>query len=106
MLEQWQQEEITELVLDFANGNRTGYLDDAINELVDGYIPVYNNQIIEEWQKMPNEYDNEGAEQLGIPDPVSIINLMQLDLYVYYSELVRTYANQVIDQVGEELEYV
>jgi hypothetical protein len=49
---------------------------------------------------MPSEYDNRGADELGIPGEISIISLMQLDLYVYYSDIF----NEAITELKEELE--
>lgn len=75
-------------------------IEDNSGEFIDGYLPVYNNRIIEEWQNMPNEYDNRGADELGIPGEISIISLMQLDLYLYYSDIFY----EAIAELKEELE--
>jgi hypothetical protein len=75
---------------------------DNSGEWIDGYLPIYNNNIIEEWKDMPSEYDNRGSAELGIPGDISIIALMQLDLYLYYSDLFF----QVLDDIAEELECV
>jgi len=75
---------------------------DNSGEWIDGYIPVYNNQIIEEWQNMPGEYDDRGAEELGHMRDITIIGLMRLDLYIYYSELFF----QILDDMQKELESV
>lgn len=80
-------------------------LRDNSGEWIDGYLPIYNNKIynnkiIEEWQIMPSEYDNRGASELGIPGEISIISLMQLDLYLYYSDLWR----EALQAVESELE--
>lgn len=71
---------------------------DNSGEWVDGYLPVYNNEIIEEWQKMPSEYDNRGVEELGLPNETNIINLMSLDLYLYYGDIF----SEALDGVGSE----
>lgn len=84
------------------NGEDMESIRDNSGEWIDGYLPVYNNRIIEEWKDMPGEYDNRGAEELGIPGDISIISLMQLDLYVYYSDLFF----QVLTDIAEELESV
>jgi len=94
MLQDWQQEEIRETIGEYANEQRTGYLSDSLNELVDSYLPVYYGEIIKEWQEMPSEYDNRGAEELGASDGAGIQDLMQLDLYLYYSDQVHTYAQE------------
>ena len=57
--------------------------------LVDNYVPVYNNRVLEEWQSMPSDYDNRGSAELGHNcQELNIIHLMSADLYLYYSDLV------------------
>jgi len=75
-------------------------IEDRSGELIDSYIPVYNNRIIEEWQAMPSEYDNRGAEELGAQQGHDIISLMTLDLYLYYSDLF----SEAMEEVKEEQE--
>ena len=84
------------------NGEDMESIRNNSGEWIDGYLPVYNNNIIEEWKDMPGEYDNRGAEELGIPGNISIISLMQLDLYLYYSDVFF----QVLTDIAEELESV
>ena len=73
---------------------------DNSGEWIDNYVPIYNNHIIEEWQEMPSDYDNVGASIYGIPNEISIINLMQLDLNAYYSDLF----NEAVEELESELE--
>ena len=73
---------------------------DNSGEWIDGYLPVYNNRIIEEWKEMPSEYDDRGSAELGHMGEVTIIGLMSLDLYLYYSDLF----SEVLDEVEAELE--
>jgi hypothetical protein len=73
---------------------------DNSGEWIENYIPIYNNHIIAEWQEMPSEYDNRGSTELGIPSDISIIALMQLDLYLYYSNLFFV----ALDSVEKSLE--
>jgi len=76
-------------------------LRDRAYEYVDNYIPVYNNRVIEEWQNMPGDYDNRGAAELGHNcEELSIVSLMQADLYLYYQDLVAL----VLDDLEEQLE--
>jgi len=84
------------------NGEDMESIRDNSGEWIDGYLPIYNNNIIEEWKDMPSEYDNRGSAELGIPGDISIISLMQLDLYLYYSDVFF----QVLDDIAEELESV
>ena len=79
---------IEEIKREIANGADIEELRDSAGEWIDGYLPVYNNRIIEEWQSMPSEYDNRGAVELGhLEQEINIVNLMTLDLYLYYSDL-------------------
>lgn len=68
---------------------------DNIGEWVDGYLPVYNDRIIDEWRAMPSEYDNQGAANLGHMEEVSIVGLMSLDLYIYYTEIAYEVLNEM-----------
>ncbi len=67
---------------------------DNINEEVDSWLPIYNNDIISEWQDMPGDFDNLGAEQLGATE-YDIYKLMTLDLYLYYSD----YISEIIEEL-------
>jgi hypothetical protein len=88
-----------ELKQELAQGVELDDIRERAHECVDSYLPVYNNRIIEEWQAMPGEYDNRGAAELGhLGHEIDIINLMSLDLYLYYSDLV----NSVLDDLEGE----
>jgi len=92
---------IEEIKREIANGAELEELRDNSGEWVDGYLPVYNNRIIDEWKEMPSEYDNRGAAELGhLEQEINIINLMTLDLYLYYSDLW----NEALNDVETELE--
>ena len=82
------------------NGADLEEIKDNSGEWVDNYVPIYNNQVIKEWQEMPSEYDDRGAQELGINEDATIINRMTLDLYLYYSDLFA----EVLDEVEEELQ--
>jgi hypothetical protein len=83
---QQMEQEIRDAI---ANGEDLDDIRDRAGEFVDSYLPVYNGEIIAEWQNMPSEYDNRGAAELGHLDhEINIVNLMSLDLYLYYSDLL------------------
>jgi hypothetical protein len=75
---------------------------DNSGEWVDGYLPVYYNKIVEEWQAMPSEYNDRGHAELGQGGEINIYNLMSLDLYLYYTDIF----NEAIAELEEELEEV
>ena len=62
------------------------YVDDYLSELADGFVPVYNNEIISQWVALPAE-DSDQWKELGYDtqrNEGGIISLMQIDLVVYY----------------------
>ena len=69
-------------------------------EWIDGYLPVYYNRIVQEWQEMPSEYNDRGVIELGQTGSETIYNLMSLDLYIYYTDIF----NEAIAELEEELE--
>jgi hypothetical protein len=79
-------------------------IEDRSGEFIDGYLPVYNNRIVEEWQNMPSEYDNRGAAELGAGADINILNLMSLDLYLYYSDLYSDAMRELKEELEDEEE--
>ena len=93
-VEQMKQEIRTAL----SNGEDIEQIKDNSGEWIDGYLPVYYNRIVEEWQEMPSEYNDRGALELGAGEG-GIYNLMSLDLYIYYTVLF----NEAVEELEEEL---
>jgi len=93
---------VEEIRTELANGQELDDIRDNAGEYVDGYLPVYYNRIVQEWQEMPSEYNDRGAAELGQTGTETIYNLMSLDLYVYYSELFE----EALTEVEESLEGV
>jgi hypothetical protein len=94
---------VEEIRLELSQGVELEDIKDRSGEYVDSYLPVYNNRIVEEWQNMPSEYDNRGSAEFGhLGQEINIINLMSLDLYLYYSDLF----TEAIQEVEDELELV
>ena len=79
-------------------------IEDRSGEFIDGYLPVYNNRIVEEWQSMPSDYDNRGAVELGAGQEINIVNLMSLDLYLYYSDLYSDAMRELKEELEDEEE--
>ena len=91
-----------EIRTSLSNGEDIDDIKDRSGEWVDGYLPVYYNRIVEEWQEMPSEYNNRGHAELGLGQEVDIYNLMSLDLYLYYTDLF----NEAVGELEEESEEV
>lgn len=81
------------------------YYEDYLCELADGYLPIYNSEIISDWQEMPNEFDNTWREY-GLPssniDEVSITGLMVIDLYNFYREQTQRAYNEIKAEKEEQ----
>ena len=75
-------------------------IEDRAGETIDSHLPIYNKDIIEEWQAMPSEYDNRGALELGSQQGHGIVDLMSLDLYLYYSDLF----SKAMEEIKQESE--
>jgi len=89
-----------EIRAEIANGEELEEIKDRSGEIIDSYLPVYYNGIIEEWKVMPSEYNDRGSAELGVGGEVNIYNLMSLDLYLYYSDLF----NEAVKEVEKGLE--
>lgn len=60
---------------------------DLLIEYADGFVPVYNHEIISDWAEMPSEFDDSWKDQIG--DDIldrGIVSLMSIDLMTYYLE--------------------
>jgi len=78
------------------------YPEDLLNELADSNTPIMNNDIIREWQEMPSDYDD-GWQQYGMEETFwqgGIIELMRVDLALYYQDKFR----EIWEEVKEEQE--
>ena len=89
-----------DLMQTITNGQELESIRDNSGEWIDGYLPIYNNRIIEEWQNMPGEYDDRGGAELGHMGEITIIGLMSLDLYMYYSDLVELVLTDIAEELG------
>jgi hypothetical protein len=89
-----------EIRAEIANGEELEDIKDRSGEFIDSYLPVYYNQIIDEWKAMPSEYNDRGSAELGQGGEINIYNLMTLDLYLYYSDLFA----EAVEEVEQALE--
>jgi hypothetical protein len=91
---------VEEIRAELSQGEDLDTIKDRSGEFIDSWLPIYNNRIIEEWTLMPNDYTDRGSAELGVGGEVNIINLMSLDLYLYYSDLF----NEAVEEVEQALE--
>lgn len=84
-----------------SNGEELDDIRDRSGEWIDSYLPIYNSEIIKEWQVMPSEYDNRGAVEIGHGGVIDIINLMSLDLYLYYYDLFQEAVSTLENKLQE-----
>lgn len=95
------QQMVQEIKTELENGLELEQIRDNAGEFVDGYLPIYYNEIVKEWQEMPSEYNDRGHAELGLGQEFNIYNLMSLDLYIYYSELFEEALSEVEDSLEE-----
>ena len=78
------------------------YPEDTLGEIADGYLPVYYNEIISEWQELPMEYTDMWHD-LAPENDSTICGLMTIDLYNYYRELAsRAYSELLQDKEQDD----
>jgi hypothetical protein len=75
---------------------------DNSGEWIEGYLPIYYNKIVQEWQEMPSEYNDRGHAELGQGGEINIYNLMSLDLYLYYNDIFNEAVNELEEEEEEE----
>lgn len=62
--------------------------EDTIAEYADGFVPVYNNEVMKDWVHLPMDRSDKWKE-LGYDanrNEGGILRLMQMDLVFYYLE--------------------
>ena len=98
-IKQAMREVVTEAIKQ--TGETLEKIRDNQGEWIDGYLPIYNGEIVREWQEMPSEYDNRGSAELGAKLPIDIVQLMNLDLYLYYSDIFNEAITELEQEAGE-----
>ena len=73
--------------------------EDDIHQIAEGYVPVYYNEIISEWQELPMEH-TDTWQDFGISEDTTIFTLMGYDLFNYYYQL----ADKAFSEIKEELD--
>ena len=68
--------------------------EDRLVEIADSLVPVYNAEVIEEWQQMPIEY-NDSWQDVGTDPDATILQRMSMDLYLYYNDQVARAYNEI-----------
>lgn len=63
----------------------SSYPDDLLSEWSDSEVPVYNHEIIAEWTDLDWDCRDQWNE-LGASPEARIVDLMRIDIYLYYRE--------------------
>ncbi len=75
------------------------YPEDLLSEFADSACPIYNGDIIKEWQEMPSEFDDSWRDYGDTIEGATITKLMQMDLFNYYHHLARNAYNELADEM-------
>lgn len=79
-------QEIQEMIChDIAQLIESPYPEDILNTWADAEVPAYSHQIVEEWTCLDTEY-RDAWQELGYDGKKTIIELMTIDLSMYYSQ--------------------
>jgi hypothetical protein len=77
-------------------------IDDALAEFADSFVPVMNLDIMRDWTQLSGE-DSDQWKEMGYDanrNEGGILNLMQMDLILYYLKITR----EMWEQIEEEKE--
>jgi hypothetical protein len=74
--------------------------DRAISEMADSLVPVYNGEIIREWTNLSQE-DSDTWQEFGAPEKFGIVDLMKIDLFIFYEAQVATAYNEILEMKEE-----
>ncbi len=76
----------------------------AISEMADSLTPVYNSEIIREWTNLSGD-DSDRWHEFGysLTEMVSIVDLMRIDLAIYYDGQVSLAYSEIYEEKEEAL---
>lgn len=74
-----------------------GDVEDIISDLADSALPVYTADLVEVWLRVPTGIGEELYSEMTVD------HLMTCDVYVYYSNLLRDYVEELTEdyELGE-----
>ena len=72
------------------------YPHDLLDEFADSAVPVYSNEVIQDWQEMPSEFDD-SAQEFDIDPDATIVQRMSLDLFNYYRHQYQKAYNELAE---------
>jgi hypothetical protein len=79
------------------SGEVPAYDSDFIIGFAESQLPIYYNEIIQEWTDLPAKY-RDTWHDYGTEDNTTIYDLMTRDLYNYYE----TRTSKILDEIQEE----
>jgi hypothetical protein len=84
----WTKDDIIKIMKDDFTWQTYEEVHEQFLEIAEALLPFYDSEIIGEWQSMPSNYHGRGVEELGLPETITVYNLMTKDLFFYYRDLV------------------
>jgi hypothetical protein len=77
-----------------------GNAEDRFHEYADSWLPVYYNEILVEWGKMPHEFTDSWKDQ-GYTEDKGIFALMSMDLFNWYYSMVEEAWAEILEEREE-----
>lgn len=87
-----------------AEGDNVKKQEDNINEYADGLVPVYNYEIVKEWQENADCHELTLEVTGEYNQKEGIIKMMMSDLFYFYEQELREDYNKLIELIEEEEE--
>lgn len=65
----------------------SSYPEDELTETADTLVPIYFDDTVEKWKELPSQYKDSWRE-FGASEEATITQLMSMDLYTYYKDVL------------------
>ena len=74
-------------IKDYIKEDWLGFTEDSVYQLADSLVPVYYDQIIQEWLQLPMDHQD-SWQDTEVSADTAITQLMAIDLFNYYLKAV------------------
>lgn len=76
-----------ETIREYIKEDWLGFTEDSVYQLADSLVPVYYDQIIQEWLQLPMDHQD-SWQDTEVSADTAITQLMAIDLFNYYLKAV------------------